>query len=178
MATKKSNLKILFIVLAVAVVGVVAFKFFGKSKGETAGDSDDAETDGNTRKKSTAKKSTKKSVTVEADESELDELCEKFIKTCNNYGKVSNPGGANKYPWDTTTLKTIMALPKDDLVRLNAMFKAAAACTYSDNYGAVKSKYYTRTSLSDAIPAGTRCQKRTGASTAFAFKEKMESLGL
>ncbi|MGM9782194.1 MAG: hypothetical protein ACI3ZV_01715 [Paludibacteraceae bacterium] len=175
MATKKSNLKILFIVLAVAVVGVVAFKFFGKSKGETAGDSDDAETDGNTRKKSTTQKITKKSVTVEADESELDELCEKFIKTCNDYG---NSATAYKHPWDTTTLKTIMALPKDDLVRLNSMFKAAAACTYSDNYGAVKSKYYTRTSLSDAIPAGTRCKYRTGASTAFAFKEKMEALGL
>ena len=176
MATKKSNLKILFIVLAVAVVGFVAFKFFGKSKGETAGDSDDAETGVNTSNKSIAKKSYKKSVTVEADESELDELCEKFIDTCNNYGKVSNPGGANKYPWDTTTLKTIMALPKDDLVRLNAMFEARGACTYPDNYWG--SKYIMRTSLSDAIPAGTRCKKRTGASTAFAFKEKMESLGL
>ncbi|MGM9745832.1 MAG: hypothetical protein ACI30H_02590 [Paludibacteraceae bacterium] len=173
MATKKSNLKILFIVLAVAVVGFVAFKFFGKSKGETA---DDAETGGNTSNKSTAKKSYKTSVTVEADESELDELCEKFIKTCNNYGKVLHPGGASKYPWDTTTLKTIMALPKDDLVRLNAMFEARGACTYPDNYSS--SKYIMRTSLSDAIPEGTLCKYRTGASTAEAFKEKMESLGL
>ncbi len=110
-----------------------------------------------------------------ADDATLETLCKLFIDTCNDYG---NSASAYKHPWDTTTLKTIMALPKDDLVRLNAMFKAAAACTYSDNYGAVKSKYYTRTSLSDAIPAGTRCKKRTGASTAFAFKEKMESLGL
>ena len=110
-----------------------------------------------------------------ADDATLETLCKLFIATCNDYG---NSASAYKHPWDTTTLKTIMALPKDDLVRLNAMFKAAAACTYSDNYGAVKSKYYTRTSLSDAIPAGTRCEKRTGASTAFAFKEKMESLGL
>ena len=110
-----------------------------------------------------------------ADDATLETLCKLFIDTCNDYG---NSASAYKHPWDTTTLKTIMALPKDDLVRLNAMFKAAAACTYSDNYGAVKSKYYTRTSLSDAIPAGTRCQKRTGASTAFAFKEKMEALGL
>lgn len=110
-----------------------------------------------------------------ADDATLETLCKLFIDTCNDYG---NSASAYKHPWDTTTLKTIMALPKDDLVRLNAMFKAAAACTYSDNYGAVKSKYYTRTSLSDAIPAGTRCEKRTGASTAFAFKEKMESLGL
>ncbi|MGM9745830.1 MAG: hypothetical protein ACI392_00155 [Paludibacteraceae bacterium] len=109
------------------------------------------------------------------DDATLETLCKLFIATCNDYGDSAS---AYKHPWDTTTLKTIMALPKDDLVRLNAMFKAAAACTYSDNYGAVKSKYYTRTSLSDAIPAGTRCKKRTGASTAEAFKEKMESLGL
>ncbi|MGM9782196.1 MAG: hypothetical protein ACI3ZV_01725 [Paludibacteraceae bacterium] len=110
-----------------------------------------------------------------ADDATLKTLLESFIVTCNDYG---NAATAASHPWDTKTLKEIMALPTNDLVRLNSMFKAAAACTYSDNYGAVKSKYYTRTSLSDAIPAGTRCKYRTGASTAFAFKEKMEALGL
>lgn len=117
----------------------------------------------------------KKSTDADADDATLKTLLESFIATCNDYG---NSATAASHPWDTKTLKEIMALPTNDLVRLNSMFKAAAACTYSDNYGAVKSKYYTRTSLSDAIPAGTRCKRRTGASTAFAFKEKMEALGL
>lgn len=156
--------------LIIIVVVVVLFIIIIASKKSTDADADgggnsgtDADTDGGGNSG------------TGADDATLKTLLESFIATCNDYG---NSATAASHPWDTKTLKEIMALPTNDLVRLNSMFKAAAACTYSDNYGAVKSKYYTRTSLSDAIPAGTRCEKRTGASTAFAFKEKMESLGL
>lgn len=108
----------------------------------------------------------------------LKELLEAFIKTCNNYGSIWHPAGAAQQTWDTSTLKQIMALSDAELKELNSMVKARCKdLRYPDNYSALDYRYYERTSLSNAIPNGTLCSYRTGASVAKEFKQKMADKG-
>ena len=105
-------------------------------------------------------------------------LLDAFITTCNNYGDIWNPAGAKRQEWDTATLSKIMALPDSDLKVLSDMVKARKNdLNYPDNYSAVKSRFYCRTSLYSAIPSGTLCSYRTGASVAQEFRKKMQSKG-
>ena len=105
-------------------------------------------------------------------------LLDAFITTCNNYGYIMNPAGAKRQEWDTSTLIKIMALPDSDLKVLSNMVKERKnELDYPDNYSALKSRYYCRTSLYLAIPSGTLCSYRTGASVAQEFRKKMQSKG-
>lgn len=108
----------------------------------------------------------------------INDLLNRFVATCNNHGGIWNPGGAAKHGWDTTTLNQIMTLSNSSLQAMNTYFKQykASQCVYPDNYSSLKSRI--RTSLSDAIPSGNLCEWRTGASTAFTFKERMKAIGL
>lgn len=108
----------------------------------------------------------------------INDLLNRFVATCNNHGGIWNPGGAAKHGWDTTTLNQIMTLSNSSLQAMNTYFikYKASQCVYPDNYSSLKSR--KRTSLSDAIPSGNLCKWRTGASTAFTFKERMKAIGL
>lgn len=108
----------------------------------------------------------------------ITDLLNRFVATCNNHGGIWNPGSAAKHGWDTTTLNQILSLNDSSLKTMNTYFiqHKASQCVYPENYSSLKSR--RRTSLSDAIPSGTLCKYRTGASTAFAFKDKMKAKGL
>lgn len=108
------------------------------------------------------------------DEANLKKLLDRFVATCLNYGKVSNPAGAAKKTWDQTVFNEILSLSSTNLKKLNNMVGTRKdELYYPENYSALKAYWRKRTSLADAIPTGTMCTYRAGASAAKAFRNEM-----
>ena len=182
------------IIIAIIAIAVLYFMFASKddqqqeqaaSKGNWI-DSTTSHNYGGSSSNSTSSNSRSNNATSVVDQkgsaeekaANINDLLNRFVATCNNHGGIWNPGAAAKHGWDTTTLNQIMTLSNSSLQAMNTYFKQykASQCVYPDNYSSLKSR--KRTSLSDAIPSGNLCKWRTGASTAFTFKERMKAIGL
>lgn len=92
---------------------------------------------------------------------QLNTIVENFRNTILDDGSAM----AQK-PFDTGALNAVRSLNDAELCYANSYFRNTGGLSISDNYGAAKKAYTTRTTLSTAFANGNRTNWRAGSSTA------------